>query len=57
MKNLKIALGQMRVYPGQITKNFSTIEHMVLQAKKQEVDLIIFPELCLTGLFNRRPIS
>jgi NAD+ synthase (glutamine-hydrolysing) len=49
MKNLKIALGQMRVYPGQITKNFSTIEHMVLQAKKQEVDLIIFPELCLTG--------
>ena len=49
MKQLKIALGQMRVIPGQPSINFSTLKQMVLDAKKQSVDLIIFPELCLTG--------
>jgi NAD+ synthase (glutamine-hydrolysing) len=49
MKNLKIALGQMRVIPGQPTQNFATLANMVAEAKRQLVDLIVFPELCITG--------
>jgi NAD+ synthase (glutamine-hydrolysing) len=49
MKNLKIALGQMRVIPGQPSKNFFTLAAMVEKAKQASVDLIVFPELCITG--------
>lgn len=49
MKNLKIALGQMRVIPGQPSLNFKSLQAMVAQAKKEKVDLIVFPELCITG--------
>lgn len=49
MKNLKIALGQMRVVPGQPSLNFATLSKMVLEAKQAAVDLIVFPELCITG--------
>jgi NAD+ synthase (glutamine-hydrolysing) len=49
MKNLKIALGQMRVIPGQPSLNFATLTKMVNEAKANTVDLIVFPELCITG--------
>jgi NAD+ synthase (glutamine-hydrolysing) len=49
MKNLKIALGQMRVVPGQPSLNFSSLAMMVQEAKANKVDLIVFPELCITG--------
>jgi NAD+ synthase (glutamine-hydrolysing) len=49
MKNLKIALGQMRVIPGQPSINFATLTSMVNEAKASKVDLIVFPELCITG--------
>jgi predicted amidohydrolase len=40
MKNLKIALGQMRVIPGQLTKNFETIVEFVQQAKQEIITKI-----------------
>ena len=46
---LKVALGQMHVVPGQPTINFSTIERMVRDAVKAQCDLIVFPELAITG--------
>lgn len=49
MRNLKIALGQMRIVPGQPSINFSTLSKMVDEAKRNQVDLIVFPELCITG--------
>jgi len=49
MKDLKVALGQMHVVPGQPDTNFLTLSKMVMDAKKQHVDLLIFPELCITG--------
>lgn len=49
MSFLKVALAQMRVIPGQPSKNFSTIERMVKEAKASHVDLIVFPELSITG--------
>ena len=46
---LKVALGQMHVVPGQPTINFSTIERMVRDAVNAQCDLIVFPELAITG--------
>lgn len=46
---LKIALGQIEVTPGQPKKNFERISKFIEQAKKDQVDLIIFPELCISG--------
>lgn len=49
MNDLKIALGQMHVIPGQPTKNFLTIQRMVHEAVEKGCDLIVFPELAITG--------
>ena len=49
MKIAYVALGQMRVIPGQPSLNFSTIQRMVKEAKHQKADLIVFPELAITG--------
>lgn len=49
MSLLKVALAQMRVIPGQPSKNFSTMERMINEAKAAHVDLIVFPELAITG--------
>ena len=49
MKIAYVALGQMRVIPGQPSLNFSTIQKMVNEAKQNNADLIVFPELAITG--------
>jgi NAD+ synthase (glutamine-hydrolysing) len=49
MKPMIIALGQMQVVPGQIKQNFSMLKQMVFNAKSQGAQMIVFPELCLTG--------
>ncbi|MFV0254930.1 MAG: NAD(+) synthase [Erysipelotrichaceae bacterium] len=46
---MKIALGQIEVFAGQPTKNYLAIEKMVNAAKKNNVDLIVFPEQCVAG--------
>lgn len=46
---LKIALGQIEVTGGQPKKNFDRIVKFINQAKKDNVDVIIFPELCICG--------
>ena len=49
MKPIILALGQMHVVPGQIKHNFLMLKQMVLNAKSQGAQMIVFPELCLTG--------
>lgn len=46
---MKVALGQMNVIAGAMSKNVDTMLSMISQAKKEQVDLIIFPELCISG--------
>ena len=45
---MKIAAYQFEISQ-DILKNYSEIENAIIEAKKQEVDLIVFPECCLTG--------
>lgn len=46
---MKIALGQMNVLAGQMSKNVETMLRMIQQAKKEKADLIVFPENCISG--------
>jgi NAD+ synthase (glutamine-hydrolysing) len=48
-KNYQVALAQMEVVPGQPEKNLHTALRWVRHAKNQEVDILVFPELCLSG--------
>ena len=46
---MKIALAQMRVVPNMQGRNLETMLRMIEEAKKQKVDLIAFPEMCVGG--------
>ena len=46
---MKIALAQMDVRPNQPQQNFEKMLEMIQKAKKENVDLIAFPEMCLSG--------
>ena len=46
---MKIALAQMEVVPGKIDHNVHVMLDMITRAKNEAVDLIVFPELCISG--------
>ena len=45
----KVAICQMEVIPGSIQKNVDTIIHYINEAKEKHADIVVFPELCVTG--------
>ena len=48
---MKIALAQIEVIPGQPDRNTRRILQMVKDAKEQEADIVIFPEMAVPGYF------
>ena len=48
---MKIAIAQMNVYAGQPEKNFSIMKEWIAKAKGAKAELIIFPEMCVSGYF------
>jgi len=46
---MKLGMAQISPYLGNIEKNFELHKDLIGQAKKDSVDLLIFPELSLTG--------
>ncbi len=46
---MKVALAQIEVLPGRPNANLETMLSMIDEAKKQGVDLIAFPEMCVGG--------
>jgi predicted amidohydrolase len=55
-KEIKIALAQIDSRPGDKKENIGKIKENVVKAKKQGADLVIFPELSLTGYVVRDQI-
>ena len=47
--NTKIRLVQMEVIPGNPSKNFDTCSKFIEEAKKDNIEVLVFPELCLSG--------
>ena len=46
---IRIAFGQIQVHPGEPTRNFQSMMHAIDYAKAVSTDILIFPELCLSG--------
>ena len=46
---LKIAMAQMKVSPGHPDVNTEAMLRMIADAKAQDVDVIVFPEMCIPG--------
>ncbi len=49
MKKIRLALAQINSVVGDIEGNYKKIVDFIQKAKEQEVDIIAFPELALTG--------
>lgn len=49
MKKIKVAAASIPNYIGEVDKSVLKMEEWVVKAKKEGVDLILFPELSLTG--------
>ena len=48
---MKIALAQMYVRSGNCEENFLRLKGMVEKAKNENADIIVFPELCISGAY------
>ena len=57
MKNLRAASVQFQHAPGDKEANLARVRTFAVRAAEQDVDLIAFPEMCLTGYWHVRKLS
>lgn len=48
---MKVALGQIRIISNNPNKNYLEMEDTIKRAIKENADIIIFPELCVSGAY------
>ena len=49
MKNLRISLAQINTIVGDLKGNSKKIISFIEEAKDRSADIVVFPELCLSG--------
>ena len=57
MNNLRAASVQFQHVPGDKEANLATMRSFVAKASAEKVDLLVFPEMCLTGYWHVRNLS
>ena len=57
MQNLRAAAVQFNHQPGDKGANFAVVERFVERAVDQRIDLVVFPEMCITGYWHVRNLS
>lgn len=57
MQDLRVAAVQFQHVPGDKDRNLGTIQAFIEEAAAQRVDLIAFPEMCITGYWHVRNLS
>jgi len=57
MNNIKAAAVQFKHAPGDKTLNLDRIRAFIKDARAQNVDLLVFPEMCITGYWHVRKLS
>jgi len=57
MKDIRVASVQMNHAPGDLAANMAKVESFVQAAADQNVQLIVFPEMCLTGYWHVRNLD
>lgn len=56
-RKLRVASVQMESLPGDKEANFTKVEHFAGLAAKQDAQLVVFPECCLTGYWFIRHLT
>jgi predicted amidohydrolase len=57
MKDIKAAAVQFNHAPGNKDKNWEKIRDFAAKAHAQNVELLVFPEMCITGYWHVRKLS
>src|SRR5690348_6417531 len=57
MRDIRVASVQFQHAPGDKAYNLSRVRHFVTEAARAGVELINFPEMCLTGYWHTRKLS
>ncbi len=57
MRDVRVATVQFQPKPGDITHNLDRVRRFVREAGEQRVEIIAFPEMCLTGYWHVRKLA
>src|SRR5438132_9262801 len=57
MRDIRVAAVQFRHDPGDKAYNLGRVRHFVTEAARAGVEIIAFPEMCLTGYWHVRKLS
>ena len=57
MRNVRVAAVQFQHAPGDKGYNLGRIRHFVTEAARARVEIIAFPEMCITGYWHVRKLS
>src|ERR1044072_9728832 len=57
MRDIRVATVQFQHPPGDKPYNLGRVRHFVTEAAQRSVELIAFPEMCLTGYWHVRKLS
>lgn len=57
MKKMKAATVQFNHHPGDKNKNLDIISQFIRKAGEKKVDLLVFPEMCITGYWHVRKLD
>ena len=57
MRDIRVATVQFQHAAGDKAYNFGRIRHFVMAAARARVEMIAFPEMCLTGYWHVRKLS
>ena len=57
MKDTKVASVQFEHAPGDKQANLDKVRHFIAEAAEQGVELVVFPEMCVTGYWFLRDLS
>ena len=57
MKDIKVASVQFEHAPGDKQANLDKVRRFTAEAAEQGVELVVFPEMCVTGYWFLRDLS
>ena len=57
MRDIRVAAVQFQHTPSNKAYNLDRVRHFVAEAARSRVELIAFPEMCLTGYWHVRKLS
>jgi predicted amidohydrolase len=57
MRDIRVAATQFQHHPGDKEYNLGRVRHFVGEAAKSKVEIIVFPEMCLTGYWHVRKLA